>query len=111
MTFPYAQPNDESRQRLESLARRLTDTDLALSTDYGWTVSALLAHLAFWDQHVLVIVRRWKENGFDPSPVDSNAVNDALRVICEQLDPRRALNLCLASAEAVDAELATLDRK
>jgi hypothetical protein len=108
MTFPYAQSNDESRRRLESLARRLTDTDLALSTDYGWTVSALLAHLAFWDQRVLVILRRWKENGFDPSPVDSNAVNDALRVVCEQLDPRTALNLCLVSAEAVDAELATL---
>jgi len=108
MTFPYAQSNDESRRRLESLARRLTDTDLALSTDYGWTVSALLAHLAFWDQRVLVVLRRWKENGFDPSPIDSTAVNDALRVICDQLDPRAALNLCLVSAEAVDAELATL---
>jgi hypothetical protein len=108
MAFPYAQSNDESRQRLESLARRLTDTDLALSTDYGWTVSALLAHLAFWDQRMLVILRRWKESGFDPSPIDSMAVNDALRVICEQLDPRTALNLALVSAEAVDAEFATL---
>ena len=43
MTFPYAQENTESRRRLESIVRRLTDTDLALSTDYGWTVAALLA--------------------------------------------------------------------
>src|SRR6266545_4255439 len=107
MTFPYAQENDASR-RLETLARRLTDTDLALSTHYGWTISALLAHLAFWDQRVLVILRRWKENGFDPSPIDTRAVNDPLKVICHALEPRTAIELCLSSAEAVDTELETL---
>ena len=108
MTFPYSKENAESYQRLKSLAHRLTDTDLALSTDYGWTVSALLAHLAFWDQRVLVILRRWQAEGFDPSPVDAMAVNDSLRVICHALEPRTAVDLCLVSAEAVDAELETL---
>lgn len=108
MTFPYSKENAASYQRLKSLAHRLTDTDLALSTDYGWTVAALLAHLAFWDQRVLVILRRWKEEGFDPSPIDSGAVNDSLRVICHALEPRAAIDLCLVSAEAVDAELETL---
>ena len=108
MTFPFAQQNTESRQRLESLARRLTDTDLALSTHYGWTISALLAHLAFWDQRMIAILKRWKEQGFDPSPIDSGAVNDALRVICHALEPRRAIDLCLVSAAELDAELETL---
>ena len=108
MTFPYSKENAESYQRLKSLAQRLTDTDLALSTEYGWTVAALLAHLAFWDQRVLVILQRWKEAGFDPSPIDSAAVNDSLKVICHALEPRRAVDLCLVSAEAVDAELETL---
>jgi DinB family protein len=108
MTFPYSKENAESYQRLKSLARRLTDTDLALSTDYGWTAAALLAHLAFWDQRVLVILRRWQEEGFDPSPVDARAVNDSLKVICHALEPRTAVDLCLISAEAVDAELETL---
>lgn len=108
MTFPYSQENAESYQRLKSLAHRLTDTDLALSTDYGWTVSALLAHLAFWDQRVLVILRRWKAEGFDPSPIDAMAVNDSLKAICHALEPRTAVDLCLISAEAADAELATL---
>jgi len=71
-------------------------------------VAALLAHLAFWDQRVLVILRRWKDEGFDPSPIDSRAVNDSLRVICHALEPRAAIDLCLVSAEAVDAELETL---
>jgi hypothetical protein len=108
MTFPYSEENRASYQRLKSLVHRLTDTDLVLSTDYGWTISALLAHLAFWDQRVLVILRRWQEEGFDPSPIDSRAVNDSLKVICQALEPRTAVDLCLISAEAVDAELETL---
>lgn len=108
MTFPYSEQNAESRRRLEALVHGLSDQDLARSTEYGWTVAALLAHLAFWDQRMIVILRRWREEGFDPSPIDSAAVNDALKVVCHALDPRTAIELCLSSAEAVDAEFDTL---
>jgi hypothetical protein len=108
MTFPYSKENAESYQRLKSLVHRLTDTDLALSTDYGWTISALLAHLAFWDQRMVVILNRWKENGFDESPIDSMAVNDALKMICDALEPHSAAELSLLAAERIDAELNTL---
>ena len=108
MTFPYTQENTESRRHLEILVRKLTDQDLVRSTDYGWTIAALLAHLAFWDQRMIVILKRWKETGFDPSPIDSAAVNDALKVIWHALDPHTTIELCLSSAEALDAELAAL---
>lgn len=108
MTFPYAQQNDASRRRLESLARGLSDADLALSTDYGWTVAALLAHLAFWDQRMIMILKRWKAEGLDASPMDTGIVNDSLRVICHALEPRAAIELCLSSAAAADAELGKL---
>lgn len=108
MTFPYAQENAQSYQRMKTLVHKLTDTDLALSTDYGWTVAALLAHLAFWDQRVLVILRRWKESGLDESPIDAMAVNDALKIICHALEPRTAAELSLIAAERIDAELDTL---
>ena len=36
------------------------------------------------------------------------AVNDSLRVICQALEPRTAIDLCLSSAEAVDAALDAL---
>ena len=108
MAFPYSKENAASYQRLKSLVHRLTHTDLALSTNYGWTVSALLAHLAFWDQRVLVILHRWQAEGFDPSPIDAMAVNDSLKIICHALDPRRAAELSLYAAEQVDAELDTL---
>ena len=108
MTFPYAQQNAQSRERLKALTGRLSEADLARTTDYGWTVAALLAHLAFWDQRMLVILRRWQTEGFDPSPIDPMAVNDSLQVICHALEPRTAVELCLSAAEAVDAEFEKL---
>lgn len=105
MTFPYSEQNTISRNRLTSLVRGLSDADLAFTTDYGWTVAALLAHLAFWDQRMSVILKRWQEDGFDPSPIDSTAVNDALKVVCHALDPRTAAGLAVAAAEKIDSEL------
>jgi hypothetical protein len=108
MTFPYARQNEHSRLRLEALVHGLTDEDLALTTDYGWTVAGLLAHLAFWDQRMRVILKRWQEQGLDESPIDSGAVNDALREICHALDPHTAAQLAVTAAEKIDSELERL---
>lgn len=108
MTFPYAQQNAESRQRLQSLIHGLSDNDLACTTDYGWTVAALLAHLAFWDHRMSNILKRWQTEGLDPSEIDSAAVNDSLRVISHALDPHTAAELAISAADKIDSELETL---
>jgi uncharacterized damage-inducible protein DinB len=108
MTFPYSEQNAASRRRLVELTAQLSGEDLARTTEYGWTVAALLAHLAFWDQRMIVILRRWLAEGFDSSPMDSQVVNDALKVVCHAIEPRTAVELCLSSAEAADAEFDTL---
>jgi len=108
MAFAFVEENNASRMRLETLLGSLTDEELAFSTSYGWTVSALLAHLAFWDNRVLALTRRWKEKGIDESPVDSEAMNEALKPLCLAMEPDTAVQLCLSSARAVDAELETL---
>ena len=105
MTFPYARDNQASRLRLEALVRGLTEEDLARSTDYGWTIAGLLAHLAFWDHRMSVILKRWQEQGLDESPIDSGAVNDALREICQALEPHTAARLAVSAAQKIDAEL------
>lgn len=105
MTMVFTQENTDSRRRLELLVRRLSAEQLAQSTASGWTVAALLAHLAYWDQRILVLLRRWKEHGVDLSPVDADAVNDAIKPLCLALDPQAAVELCLSSAQAVDQEL------
>lgn len=57
---------------------------------------------------MLVLLRRWWAQGVDLSPVDPDAVNDALRPLPLALDPQAAVALCLSSAAALDAELETL---
>lgn len=108
MSFPFTQENNLSRQELETFVRGLTDADLARTTAAGWTAAALLAHLAFWDYRVLVLLRRWQTNGVDESPVDPNMINDALLPLCLALPPKTAVELCLHAAAEVDAALETI---
>ena len=70
--------------------------------------SALVAAMRTVSDEEAQSVRRWLDEEFDPSPIDSRAVNDALKVVCHALDPHTAFELCLSSAEAVDAEFDAL---
>jgi hypothetical protein len=108
VAFPFVEEHAASRRRLQELVARLTPADFARATRSGWTISALLAHLAFWDNRVLVLLRRWKAQGVDESPIDPDAMNDALRPLFLAMDPEVAAQLCLSSARAVDADLETV---
>jgi len=108
MPYPFVEKNTASRRRLKAIVERLNDEDFARTTPGGWSVAALLAHLAFWDQRIVVLLHRWKENGVDESPVDSDMINDSLKPILLAIQPRAAVELCLSSAEAADAELENL---
>jgi hypothetical protein len=108
MTFPNAQENNDSRQRLERFVVGLSDDDLARSTPYGGTVAGLLAHLAFWDRRMIVLLRRWEANGVDESPIDADMINDALVPFWGALDGRAAAGLCLEAAAEIDAALETM---
>lgn len=108
MALDFIQPNDASRQRLESFISSISAEDFYKTNPYGWTVAALLGHLAFWDRRVLVLLRRWQERGVDESPVDPDMINDSIQAICLALEPRTAADLCLASAKETDAALAAI---
>jgi hypothetical protein len=106
MAFPWIEENTASRRRLEAVVGRLTEADMARTTEAGWTVSALLAHLAFWDGRMLTLIRRWRAEGVDESPVDPDMMNGAVKPLCLAMEPRAAARLCLEVAAKVDAELA-----
>lgn len=97
--------NTRERKRLQLLVNRITDEELNLPLYDGWTIAAALAHLAFWDQWALVLMRKWKTNPISLSPVDSNILNDALLPIGLAIPPRETANLAVSSAEAIDREL------
>jgi hypothetical protein len=108
MEGSFSEENARERERLRSLAGRLTDEELALPMGSDWTIAVALAHLAFWDQRSLVLLRKWKASGVvAPSPIDIDVTNDSLLCLWESLEPRKAADLAVACAESIDRELQT----
>jgi hypothetical protein len=113
MEKQFITDNNRERERLKKLVNRLTDEELNLVIyKEGWTIAVVLAHLAFWDQYGLSMLRRWKQSGVavsptNPSRSDTTPINDALFPIAMSIPPRPAAELAITSAEAVDKEIAT----
>lgn len=105
MDRPFVADNARERQRLLALVARLTDSQLSLPMGNGWTIAVALAHLAFWDQRSLFLMRKWKKSGVEPSPIDTDLTNDSLLSLWLALPPRAAAGLAVLSAEAIDREL------
>ena len=104
----YLAANADSRLRLLELIGRLTDGDLALELDAGWTLGAVLAHIAFWDQRALTLLKRWSQDGVGPSPVDPDVINDACRPLLRRLPPAAVRELVRDSAAAIDSAIEDL---
>jgi hypothetical protein len=105
----FIDENKASRELLAEVVSGLTDADLSQLLDAGWTVSAVLAHLAFWDYRALILIRKWKKAGIGPSPVDIDVVNEVTRVLCLGIPPRATIDLVSAQALAIDQEIEQLD--
>jgi hypothetical protein len=105
----YVRANDESRARLRALVERLDRTQLTQSPMPGWSVSALLAHLAFWDRFN---VRRWRSRlaGAQLPALDvlDDLINDSALPAWNALPPEDAARDALVSAEEGDAFVAAL---
>ena len=73
----------------------------------------MLGPLAYWDQRILVLIERWQQGGAAalPKPLDHSDVdwiNDAAKPMLLALPPRRAAELAVTIAEAVDRTVAAL---
>jgi len=103
--------DEHERQRLAALVNRLSDADLArpIGDADGWTVGAILAHLAFWDRRAALLVERWQREGRPPGPSDLipdiDMINLAALPQWLAIAPRAAANEALAVAEAADSAL------
>ena len=107
MSFDFIQPNDNSRQKLETFINSLSDDDFAQTNPYGWTVSALLGHLAFWEQRMLVLLRRWQQErrgrvagrpGYDQRLVASAVPGAGTARRCRAVSCFRQRNRCGAGS-------------
>jgi hypothetical protein len=98
----YISENAAECEHIRSLANRLTDEELSHPLEAGWTVSAALAHLAFWDQRALILINKWEKEGVGPSPMDIDVVNEATRLHCLAIPPRTAAELAISCAQNID---------
>jgi hypothetical protein len=106
----YAAKNDAERVRLARLVASSSDADLARPLPAGWTVAAVLGHLAFWDQRILALIDAW-EGATPPPPshqADVDWINDAGKPFLLALPPRKVAEMAVAIAEAVDRRVAAL---
>jgi Mycothiol maleylpyruvate isomerase N-terminal domain len=106
----YIAENDRERRRLEGLVGKLDDAALGRAMPAGWTVASVLAHLAFWDQRIVVLVDQLKRGGPVAAELagDVDWINDAAKPLQLALPPRRAATLAVETARASDQAVATL---
>jgi hypothetical protein len=111
MDRSYIQRNAETRQTLRDLVATLDAATLTRAMDRDWTIAAVLAHLAYWDEWNLVRWRKYRETG-EIAAVSSMAaidmINDAALPAQRALEPHRAVALALETAEAGDRYVAEL---
>ena len=108
MKQSYIEENARESERLRFLVESLSDEQLLTPLDTEWTIAVALAHLAFWDQRSLILIRKWKMgegNCNRPSPIDIEVINDALLSLWLLLPSREAANLAVSCAESIDREL------
>jgi len=109
MENQYVIENARERERLRKLVNKITDEELNLIIyKEGWTIAVALAHLAFWDERRRVLLRNWRQKGVTPSPYIEDIVNDALIPLLLVIAPRKAADLSVLTADALDKELEEL---
>ena len=105
--------NDEQRSRLEEIVQRLTSDDHSREVMPGWTIGAMLAHLAFWDR---LVIERWTRAIADGdtipvslSEVLTDLINAASLAQWLAMPGPLAGREAVAAAEAVDGYVEGLE--
>lgn len=101
---------DVERERLRALVARLSDDELRRPMPAGWTLSGVLAHVAYWDARAIYFLNKWGPDG-EPSvyePEDTDSANESAKPLCLALPPRSAAQLALRLAEEADGKVRAL---
>lgn len=110
----HIEKNAAERERLRLLVETLSDEDLAQEVRDGWTVGAMLAHLALLDRLRLVGWERHLQTGqtkperWFSLEVEQDMINNASQPLLLAIPPRDAAMEAIAAAEAVDLAIENL---
>ena len=101
----FIEHNRASTDRIRALAARLTDEEMQHPVGEHWTVAIALAHLAFWDRRVMVVLDATEREGKLFIPQVDILVNDVSLPLWAAIPPREAARIAIETAEALDRRL------
>ena len=101
--------NAESLAVMRDFLSTLTDADLSTPMPAGWTVSAVLCHLMFWDQRGITLLEKWDKEAIAYSAIDTDVVNEVSRYPFLTVPPGAAVDLFLRTAEILDGRISRLE--
>jgi hypothetical protein len=111
----YVAENEAQLTRMRDLVESMSDAELAEPMEAGWTVAAVLGHMAFWDYRIVTVVDRWGADGKGAPPdapgssdEEADWINDAGKPILLALPPRVAVTVALDAATQADERVAAL---
>jgi hypothetical protein len=97
--------NRASTDRIRQLAARLSDKEMLHPVGEHWTVSIVFAHLAFWDRRVMYVLDMTERDKKLFIPEIDIFVNDLSLPLWAAIPPRKAANIAIETAEALDKRL------
>lgn len=105
MDRTFIELNRASRERMRSLADRLTDEEMQSKVGEHWTVGVVYAHIAFWERRVMYVLDMTERDGKLFVPEIDIFVNDLSLPLWAAVPPREAVRIAMENAEAVDRRL------
>ncbi len=97
--------NRASANRIRQLAARLSDDELSRRVGEHWTVAVVLAHLAWWDRRILLVLERAEREGKLVIPEPDVIANDISLPLLAAIPPREAARIAVETAETLDRRL------
>jgi len=105
----YKELNRLSRERIHSLAERLTDEEMQTKVGEHWTVGIVFAHLAWWERRVMYVLDMTEKNGKLFVPEIDIFVNDLSLPLWAAIPPREAARIAIETCETLDKRLEEYD--
>lgn len=105
MDTSFIELNRASTERIRKMARSLSDEQMQHPVGQYWTVSIVMAHLAFWDRRVMYVLDKTEQDGKLFIPEIDIFVNDLSLPLWEAIPPRSAARIAIDSALTLDKRL------
>lgn len=95
-------PSEDFSDRLRKLVDETSEEELGRTIDGEWTVSATLAHIAFWDRRAALLIERFQQGDSTPSQEDEDLINGAGLPQWRLIPPTAAVLDALDAAAQID---------